>query len=193
MKKILIILLIYLFFFTNPTLATTFDLFVSTPGPYNRGQEVTFTININTEGATLNNTAIGMTYDTQYLEYLNTLPGENFSTITTDNLGNGKLVFYGNSPSGFSGQGKYVDVVFKLIAQAPGETELCVLWNPQSTPTPTPIPQATNPPQTTRPPVSGDNHHIYKFSILGVNLALISFIVFLYNNYFKKKRIKVKK
>lgn len=197
MKKLIIKILVFVVFFlsyffaSKSIYATTFDLYVSTPGPYNRGQEVTFTITINTEGATLNNTAIGMTYDTQYLEYVNTIPGNTFSTITTDNLGGGKLVFYGNSPSGYNGQGKYVDVVFKLIAQAPGETELCVLWNPQNpSPTTPNQPTSTIPPQPTKLPVSGENKYVLKYSIFGGVLTFASIFYFLKNNLRQKFRRK---
>ncbi len=182
MKKNIFLLFTFLFVFTKNVSATTFDLYVSTEPPYNRGQEITFTISINTEGATLNNTSIGMTYDTQYLQYLNTIPASSFETVTTDNLGDGKLVFYGSSSGGFSGQGKFVDVVFKLIAQAPGSTELCVLWNPQTTS----APQPTSP-QPTQIPKTGNNNYSLKASLFGGGLLILASLKFL---LFNKKRLK---
>ncbi len=188
LKKIFFIFFsLYFIFFSKSVLATTFDLNVSTPGPYNRGQEVTFTINIDTEGATLNNARIGMTYDTQYLELVNTLPGETFPTVTTDNLGNGKLVFYGQSDNSFSGRGKFVDVVFKLIAQAPGSTELCVLWNPETTPTPQPNQSTQNKrPVNPTPPVSGDGKTILTLSLIGGTMVSGAILNMLLNNSVKK-------
>ena len=165
------IIIFFCFLFFAPfSFATTFDLYAPT-GPFNRGQEVTFTITINTEGATLNNTSVGMTYDTNYLEYVNTLPGDAFNTITTDNLGGGKLVFYGNSSSGFSGSGKFTDVVFRLIAQAPGSTELCVLWNPSSNPQST-ITPASN--QATQTPKTGHDIYSQKISLIAAGLLTLS-------------------
>ena len=185
-KKFLFISFFFLFIFSSKSvLATTFDLYASTPGPYNRGQEVIFTVNIDTEGETLTNTAIGMTYDTRYLEFINTLPGQTFSTVTTDNLGNGKLVFYGQSSTGFSGAGKYVDVVFKLISQAPGSTELCVLWNPEVTSTPQP------PTTTPAPPVSGEGKQVFTLSLIGVTMVGGSILTFLFNLQTRKSSWKL--
>lgn len=186
MKKIIFFIFVFLFIFSSKVNATTFDLYVSTQPPYNRGQEITFTININTEGATLNNTSIGMTYDTQYLQYLNTIPAGSFETVTTDNLGDGKLVFYGSSTNGFSGQGKFVDVVFKLIAQAPGSTELCVLWNPQQNPTPTTAPQPTSLPR------SGNNNPFKKAGIMGAVFIFLTTNLFLLNQI-KSRKISLKR
>ncbi len=183
-KKIFLLLLLFFLFFPKKTLATSFDLYASTPEPYNRGQEITFTITINTDGATLKNTAIGMTYDTQYLELINTIPGPTFSTITTDNLGNGKLVFYGQSSTGFSGQGKYVDVVFKLIAQAPGSTQLCVLWSPETTPT-------LQPTTTPKPPQSGDGEKVLILSLIGGTMIAVASLSLL--THHQLKLIKIKK
>jgi len=184
--------LFFFLFFPRFSYATVFDL-IAPPGPFERGQEIVFTININTEGATLNNTAIGMTYDTNYLEYINTLPGDTFNTITTDNLGDGKIVFYGNSSTGFSGSGKFTDVTFKLIAQAPGSTELCVLWNPSTQPTaasqPTAAPRTTN-----AAPVSGLNNYSNKLNLIAAGFITLSTGLLLLNNSLlnnsKKRKIK---
>ena len=134
-----------------------------------------------------------MTYDTNYLEYINTLPGDTFNTITTDNLGDGKIVFYGNSSTGFSGSGKFTDVTFKLIAQAPGSTELCVLWNPSTQPTaasqPTAAPRTTN-----AAPVSGLNNYSNKLNLIAAGFITLSTGLLLLNNSLlnnsKKRKIK---
>lgn len=194
LKIFFLTLLLFLIFSPKPILATTFDLYASTPPPYNRGQEITFTINIDTEGASLTNAAIGMTYDTQYLELVNTLPGQTFPTITTDNLGGGKLVFYGQSSTGFSGQGKFVDVVFKLIAQAPGSTELCVLWNPETTPTPkseiTPTKSEINPTSQPKPPVSGEGKTTLTLSTVGGIITTAALFSLMHRRH---RKIKFKK
>lgn len=187
LKRFFIIFFFLFCFLSFPRLsyATVFDL-IAPPGPFQRGQEIVFTININTEGTTLNNTSVGMTYDTNYLEYVNTLPGNTFNTITTDNLGAGKIVFYGNSSTGFSGSGKFTDVTFRLIAQAPGSTELCVLWNPSTAP--------TNPPTTSAPtqkstaaPVSGNNNYSDKLNLIAAGFITFSASLLLFERNINKK------
>jgi len=160
MKKILITILFILgiLIIPNSVSAITFDL-IAPSGELIRGQEVKFTININTEGRSLSSTSIGMTYETQYLEYVSTLPGNTFTTVSTDVQGGGRLIISGSSTSPYSGSGTYAYVIYKLIATGPGSTELCALFNPSVSPTPTltptgrPQPTYTPyPPQPTSPP-----------------------------------------
>ena len=152
MKKILITILLILGVLIVPdsVLATTFDL-IAPSGELVRGQNIKFTINIDTEGKSLSSTSIGMTYETQYLEYVSTLPGNTFTTVSTNVQDGGRLIISGSSTSPYSGSGTYAYVTYKLIATGPGSTELCALFNPAETPTATP--QPTNPPgQPTSPP-----------------------------------------
>jgi hypothetical protein len=185
-KKIFLVLLIGLVIFLMPrkTYAIKFDLIAPQPpeGGFVRGQTVQFTINIDTQGETVNSTQIGMTYDTRYLEYVSTTPGNAMTSVSTNNLGDGKLIFSGENQSGFSGQGTFAYVNFKIIAQAPGETELCVLWNPQNSPTPSPYPTSLSQP-TSPPPTSGEVKGVYTNSFLG--LIFISFFLL----FFWLKRI----
>lgn len=119
-------------------LAVKFDL-VAPSGTLTRGQDVTFTINIDTQGASVTTITTGMTYDTQYLQYESAAAGAAMSALTVDtSQGTGKLVFNGSNPAGFTGSGVYATVTFKLIAQSSGETELCTLWQPTTTPTTAP-------------------------------------------------------
>lgn len=181
-KKFLLVLLIGVIFLFIPrkTYAVKFDLIAPQPpeGGFMRGQTVQFTINIDTQGQTINSTQIGMTYETQYLEYISTTPGNAMTTVATDNLGDGKLLFNGENTAGFSGQGTFAYVSFKIIAQAPGETQLCVLWNPQATPTnppqPTPPPQSSSP-----PPTSGEVKGVLTNSLFGLIFISI-FLLFLW-------------
>jgi len=191
--KLFLIFLIITFFFFLPSTAYAikFDLIAPQPpaGGFTRGQTVQFTINIDTQGKTVNSTQIGMTYDTRYLEYVSTTPGNAMTSVSTNNLGEGKLIFSGENQSGFSGQGTFAYVNFKIIAQAPGQTELCVLWNPQNSPTPSPqptspSPQPTSPSQpTSPPPTAGEVKGVYTNSFLG--LIFISFFLL----FFWLKRI----
>ena len=157
--------------------AIRFDLIAPQPpeGGFMRGQTVQFTINIDTQGETVNSTQIGMDYDTRYLEYVSTTPGDAMTSVSTNNLGDGKLLFNGENQSGFSGQGTFAYVTFRIIAQAPGETELCVLWNPENTPPPpTSAPQPTSP-----PPKSGEIKGVYTSSFLGL-IFISVFLLFLW-------------
>jgi len=138
-----IILFIVLSFFSNVTsvFATSFTL-IAPSGTLSRGQDVPFTVSINTEGTTVTSIQTGMTYDTSYLEYVSAVPGAAMNTITVDtSVGAGKLLLTGTNNTGFIGTDVYATVTFKIIADSPGSTEICTLWTPTAiTPSPTPPP-----------------------------------------------------
>jgi len=191
-KKIFFVLLIGLIFLSIPRkiYAVRFDLIAPQPpdGGFVRGQTVQFTINIDTKGETISTIQIGMTYDTRYLEYVSTTPGNAMTSVSTNNLGEGKLIFNGENAGGFSGQGTFAYVSFKIIAQAPGETELCVLWNPQTTPAPTSPPdQPTSPPDqpTSPPPTSGEVKGVFTNGFFGVIFISIFLLYFWMKNLVK--------
>lgn len=164
MKKIIITALVFLgvLLIPNSVLATTFDLIGPSSTPV-RGQEVKFTINVDTEGASLSSAVVGMTYETQYLQYVSAVPGNSFTTISPDLQSGGKIVITGSSVGPYAGSGVFAYVTFKLIATGSGETQLCSIFNPSS-PTSTPPPGATtapgsptNPPVPTSLPTSGES------------------------------------
>ncbi len=163
MKKFFFFLSLFLFFsfLAKPTLATSFDLIGPTETLV-RGQEVKFTINIDTENQSLTSTQIGLTYDTQYLEYLNTIPGNTISAISATTEEDGKVIISGLNQTPYSGSGVFAYVTFKLIAEAPGSTEICTLFSPSTTPTV----------QPTALPKSGENFHSIFIFTLGVILVL---------------------
>ena len=150
-------------------MATTFDL-IAPSGQLTRGGEVKFTVNIDTEGKSLSSTSIGMTYQTQYLEYVSVLPGNTFTTVSTDVQDGGKLIISGSSTAPYSGAGTFAYVTFKLIATGPGSTQLCTLYNPSSS---TPTPQPTSPPAPTALPRTGDANSVTR----GVILASLFFVI----------------
>ena len=153
MKKVLLTLIAFFSFFVvaaSPAQALTFDL-LAPSGDLQSGQNVQFTINIDTEGSSLTSSAIGMTYETQFIEYISVAPGNTFTTVTTDNQGNGRLVITGSSTSGYSGSGSFAVVTFKIVATSPGSTQLCALFNPGTTPTPPPNSSPTPIPPTALP------------------------------------------
>ena len=148
--------------------ATTYDL-IAPSGTLTRGQNLQFTININTEGNSLSSSVVGMTYDTQYLQYISATPGNSFTTVTATDQGGGKLLVNGSSATPYSGSGTFAYVTFNLIATGPGSTQLCALFNPSSTPTPGP--GATSAPVPTSLPKTGDTESVTK----GVVLASLFF------------------
>jgi len=156
MKKVLTILLLVIGYllFVIPSYALTFDL-IAPSGQLQRGQEVKFTVNIDTEKQSFASTQIGMTYDEAVLEYISTSPGNTFTTISTDPQGSGKLIISGSSSQGFSGSDTYAYVTFKIIAQSSGSTQVCALFNPAVTPTPTIPTTSTTLPSPTSLPKSG--------------------------------------
>jgi hypothetical protein len=182
-KKYFLITVIIIIFFLipNKAYAIKFDLIAPQPpsGGFNRGQTVQFTINIDTQNQTVNSTQIGMTYDTQYLEYVSTTPGNAMTSVATENLGEGKLLFSGENNAGFSGQGTFANISFKIIAQAPGSTELCVLWNPESQPTTPPSQPTLSPSRPISPlPTSGEVKGVFTNSFFGLIFISIFLLFF---------------
>lgn len=181
MKKLFLTLIAFFSFLVvvTPAQALTFDLLAPT-GELQSGQDVQFTINIDTEGASLTSSAIGMTYETQYIEYVSIAPGNTFTTVTTDNQGNGRLVITGSSTSGYSGTGSFAVITFKIVATSPGSTQLCALFNPGTTPTPPPNSTPTTVPPTALP-TSGVFDKTARGAAMGVfffALSLAGFIIF---------------
>jgi hypothetical protein len=171
MKKFLIAIFLFLVVFLIPhsVLATKFDL-VAPSGALTSGGEAVFTINIDTDGSSLSSTAIGMTYQTQYLEYVSTAAGDSFSTVSADVQDGGKLILSGSSTTPYSDSGVFAYVTFKIIATGPGSTELCALYNPSSV---TPTSVLTSAPVPTSLPKTGESNS----AIRGIVLASLFFAV----------------
>lgn len=179
-KKSLVTLFLFLLslvFIPSSVLATTFDLIAPT-GQLTSGQEVKFTINIDTEGKSLSSTSIGMTYDTVYLQYVSTSPGNTFTTVSSTTQDGGKLIINGSSTTPYSGSGAYAYITFKLIATQPGSTQLCALYNPVET-TPTSAPTSAPGSPTTPPaaPTALPNTGGTETTAKGIVLAAFFFIL----------------
>lgn len=141
-KKIIslicVLFVLFLFGFTKSVSASSFSL-VAPSGTLTRGQDVSFTVNINTAGSVVTSIQSGMTYDTAYLQYVSAVPGEAMNSITVDtSVGTGKLLFTGTNNTGYNGSGIFATVTFRIIAESPGSTEICTLWTPTITPTTAP-------------------------------------------------------
>lgn len=177
MRRLVSFTVIFIFLFAGlfnrakPVYAAKYAL-IPPSGELTRGQEIQFIVTIDTQGKNLTSASVGVTYQTQYLQYISTSPGDAMGVITINQQGSGKFIINGSEPSGFSGQGDFAFITFKIIADAPGETELCALFAPTETPTPTTpgsspaptlptseleedVPVVTNPPVPTRLPASG--------------------------------------
>lgn len=122
------------FLFIKQAYAITFDL-IAPSGTLTQGQDVTFTVNIDTEGQSVSSIQTGITYDTQYLEYKSVTTGATMDSVVADTTtyGTGKVLFSGTKTNGLNGSGVFATVTFTLIAQNPGSTEICTLWTPTST------------------------------------------------------------
>lgn len=170
LKKITYFLIIFFGYFllAKNSFALTFDLIAPTE-QLQRGQEVKFTINIDTEGKSYASVQIGITYDTQYLEFISVSPGDTFSTISSEPAGDGKLIIKGSTESSYSGSGVFAYVTFKLIASSPGSTQLCALFNPENTPTPKPT---SHPPSVL--PTSGDTNGVNKGVFVGLLFLILA-------------------
>lgn len=194
LKTIIISFLIFLVssvIFTQPAYATVYDLLGPTE-TLTMGQNVTFTINIDTQGTNLTQGQIGMTYDTQYLELVNAQPGNTFTTVTYSPVSTGKILITG-SGSNYNGAGILAYVTFKLIAQQPGSTEICVLWPPTATGTPipiaptTPLTQPTNAPLPTTLLKTGETKPTLYAGLFGIVLLAPAMGIYILR---KSKKIK---
>lgn len=185
--------------FVPSAFAVSFDL-IPPSGALSRGQDVTFTVNIDTEGASVTSIQTGMTYDTQYLQYVSASPGSAMTNITVDtSQGTGKLVLTGSNTSGFTGTGAFATVVFKIIAEQSGETELCTLWAVTPTNTPPIVPttpvQPTSPPPPTALPQTGFDMPKNTGAIAGGAFLLVAAAVMFYTrtNTYTRPAVPAKK
>jgi len=176
MKKLFVFIVLFavILFLSPPAAkAVTFDL-LAPSGQLSRDQNVNFTVNIDTEGQSFTSTQIGMTYDATVLQYVSVSSGNTFTTVNADPQDGGKMIVTGSSTSGYSGSGSFAVVTFKIIAQSPGSTQLCTLFNPTGpTSTPAPLPTAL--------PVTGSFAEAGRGIISGlamITIAIISFILF---------------
>lgn len=173
--SIFFLVIFCLLFVRSEVHAVSYSL-IPPSGQLSRGQNVDFTITIDSQGETVNSTQIGMSYESQYLEYVNTTPGDAMSTISVTQQTDNKLLFSASSTTGFTGSDDFAVVTFKIIAEAPGTANLCVLFQLTPTPTsPATLPSATSAPgipQPTSLPATGSFDNLN--NTLGLGLLLIA-------------------
>lgn len=177
----------FLFAIVAPSYAISYDL-VPPTGTLERGQNITFTINIDTQGTAVTSTQTGLTYDSTLLQYVSTTAGAAMNAVVADTTtyGTGKVLLTGTNTAGYNGTGVFATVVFTIIAQNPGSTEVCTLWMPTPTgtpaPTPTlgpsPTPVPTLPPQPTALPQTGITSSRNTAIILAVSFMVAAAGVF---------------
>jgi len=185
--------IVSLFFVLVPSsLATKFDL-VPPSGTLQRGQDITFTINIDTEGTSVTSIQSGLTFDATLLKYVSVTAGAAMNAVVADttSYGTGKVLFTGTNNTGFNGTGIYATVVFNIIAQSSGSTEICSLWLPTPTATPGPTSAAaptaippTAAPQPTALPVTGSTESGNAMTVIAVGFLAAAGGVF----YFSQRR-----
>jgi hypothetical protein len=163
--KCVLIAVIFFTFFVLPkdSLAAIRFTLEAPSGQLTQGQEVSFIINIDTQGASVNTASLQANYDPNYLEFVAVRPGNTFSQITATPLSNtdgGKrwLLISASNPTNFTGSGIFAYYVLRIIAQSSGSTEICDITEVSPTPAPqnTYAPQPTTPPGTPRAPTSGN-------------------------------------
>lgn len=174
----------------TPVLGIKFSLIAPT-GELKRGDTARFTVNIDTKGETVKETQIGATYQSQYLEFVNAVPTDDFPNITVSRQSESSMIISGSNPNGFTGQGIFTYLDFKIIAKTSGSAQLCSLFTPSppssgypsSSPTgPTSIPtypqntSIPNPSPTQTPPRSGGFDKLILFGFTGVLLILFRFV-----------------
>jgi len=188
----LIIINIFLFgIAASPVKAISYDL-VAPTGPLQRGQEVQFTISIDTEGQTITSAQVGMAYQSGPLQYVSVSPGDTFDQVTVEEGEAGaygfpssgsqdakRLIFTATKDGGFSGTGTFATVTFKIIATASGTAELCVLFNPENTPTPAPV-------QPTALPKTGNVDQTGKGILFGLILLAFASSSLLFSSLHKR-------
>src|SRR6185295_11760111 len=94
--KYIIILLVFLAALIVPSkaYALSYDL-IPPSGELIRDQNVQFIIDIDTEGTSVTTAQVGLTYDTQYLQYVSTTPGDAMNSISATPNGTNALILNG--------------------------------------------------------------------------------------------------
>lgn len=156
----------YLTLYVQPAHAVAYDL-IAPSGTLTRGQNVDFIVNIDSEATSVSSVSIGMTYESQYIQFVSVKAGDAMTSVTATESTTGTLVLNGTNTPGFNGSGIFAYVTFKIIAQSPGSAELCALFAPNATPTVAPV-------APTALPQTGTVENTRLITIVGAALLLTS-------------------
>ena len=134
-KSLLFLIVFFAFFVAKPVHAVFYGI-TGPSGEVVRDQEYEWTITVDTQNQAMTQGIAAVTFNSQYLQYVSTTPGNFFNSVSAS-PSTTTVVLTGTNLSAKSGTGTFAKVKFKLIATAPGSTELCTVA-PLATPTPTP-------------------------------------------------------
>jgi len=180
---VLVVILFCLIFITKNVLAID----ISTEAPQEllvRGQVFDWKVNIDTQGESISKQEFYFTYEKDYVEFQSLLAGDFFDNVSYSKVEEGKLYVIGESSSPKSGSGLVALAKMKIIADAPGASQLCAVIpitpTPTSQPTVTPqptYPQATSTIRPTALPPSGDQGQLLSYVFFaGIFLVLATIV-----------------
>jgi len=170
----LLSLVLFLTIYPVTASAVSYDL-IAPEGTLTRGQEVQFIIDIDSQASTLSTAQVGMTYQSQFVQFISATPGDAMVSVTAVPVDASTVMLTGSNSSGFNGTGVFAYVTFKIIADAPGSTELCALFSPSTTPSPVPTVAGVTPTVVpTQLPVTGTVQNTQFVTILGTAILLSS-------------------
>lgn len=149
---VVFMLAVGLFLGAKPSLALTYGL-VPPPGQLTVGQNADFTITIDTEGQSLTTATVGMTYQTGFMQFVQTSNGNTMDQVSAQETSPGTIIFTGTKTAGFKGAGDFTKVTFKVTA-ASQSNEVCALFIPQTTPAPQPTTAPVNLPTSAPAPTA---------------------------------------
>lgn len=132
-RKFVIAVITFLFLAAPSVFAAPSYSLVAPSTGITRGQNVQFTIRIDTAGESVTNTTAGLRYDTKYLKYVGVQAGEAATSVTGTESTTGEIILNGTS-NNFSGEGAYAHVTFTIVADAPGGTQICSVFTPSNSP-----------------------------------------------------------
>lgn len=177
-------------------------------GQLSRGETVQVTVGTDVQGENHSVGVIGITYDTNKLQYVSASPASSTDSIDITQPSTGKLLVVGKKSSSYITTGTFAILNFTIIADESGSTEICAAFSPsqeelQSIPTsilsaeqlgevlgisttvfaaeaPTSVPGAT---AVSSLPQSGTSDS----SNFAVGIALMAFMVFGAIHFYKNK------
>ncbi len=143
---------------TKAEAAVIYDL-IPPPTPILRNSDVTFTVTVDTQGQTIKEGSVWLSYQTDYMTFddVTAGPDNNFPNIT-HSLDGDIIKIQATNSAGFNGTGVFSLVKFTMkdIEPPTGGVKLCVLEQPTPTPsptfTPTPLPSSTPSPTPSATP-----------------------------------------
>lgn len=133
-KNIVFGLLVFLFLAVPGVFAAPSFSLVAPAGQLSRGQNIQFTVKIDTAGEAVTTSTVTLRYDTKYLKFISAQPADAADAINSTEPTAGEVVLSGTSNS-YTGVGNYAVLTFNIVADAPGGTELCTVYSPTNSTT----------------------------------------------------------